>query len=1054
MKSRAGILAAVLVVSLSVVCVYPAYAEEPQEASETKEEVCEETELIKETGAGPEEGSFWIYAGKEAGRTLWVNGATGTAAEGLESFRFPEGEEWKAQWEAWHTAGFESWESQEGETVIMEVQPEDDYEWEKLQVLDKYGNFLELTETENGCKFRMPASDVLVSLKMQGRPKEDPWGTGEKTEIPGIPQALGREAEEQTEELQDKELEKYNLAAAAQPRYSGSYYTADAYEQFALGQSVQLWGLTTAGGYGDRQYIFALKNGDNSLVDSWEEGVMGTPDGIPFFCIEADIDYNNSVLATVYEGRNYLSQDEIIECALACKYMEDHISVLNGNKTDLFFLQQCAVWTIRENHGYRAYSVQTNYVAPYTVSHNGDINFAYAFVQNSIAWAIANKGNYTGYCKVLDNHTGQKCGVFKAVENPKGTLAIQKSSALPQISDNNACYSLEGAEYTVYQMGTDTVVGTITTDAGGYGTLGNLPAGSYDIVEMKAPKGYLLDSTRHTITINAGQTTTYQAKDEPGNDPVLTLLVKRDVETGKPMGNARLKGAEYTVKYYDVNLSTDPAEIGITEKYTWILETDEKGRAYLDNAHKISGDEFVIGLHGNPVLPLGTITIQESKAPEGYLLNTTLYVANTIQQNGSVSTTNLPNEETYAATEQVKRGDLEFTKLDTETGRFMAGIPFRVISQTTGENHILVADADGHASTSAVPHSAETNENDAVIGEADYSSSFGIWFGGSEPDDTKGALPYDTYTVRELPCEANYGKDLAEFTVTISENGKTVDVGTVENQTILTNTKARDAETGTQVITSVNYASIVDTFYYENLTPGRKYTVKGAVRNPETGEVIVQNGAPLIAEKAFTSAAVNGEVKLTFLLHAAELEGKQVVVTEELYDGDSLRTTHEDLDDPDQTVTVLTGDLTVTKTIAADEIIWAHGNPTFLVKVSGFSQTGKGQQFYHTYEFTREYVEANTAPDGTVSLLYMFQDIPTSERYRVEELPVSRYSLTDMEGNGSNVTTYFSDKSSGFDSYVLVNLVNQPSGTQVTITNQKTNDAWESHTALLHNVIQ
>ena len=46
-----------------------------------------------------------------------------------------------------------------------------------------------------------------------------------------------------------------------------------------------------------------------------------------------------------------------------------HLDEIGYNKTDLFFLQQCAVWTVRENHGYRAYSSQSNYVAPVSYTH-------------------------------------------------------------------------------------------------------------------------------------------------------------------------------------------------------------------------------------------------------------------------------------------------------------------------------------------------------------------------------------------------------------------------------------------------------------------------------------------------------------------------------------------------------------------------------------------------------------------------------------------------------------------------------------------------------------
>ena len=35
-----------------------------------------------------------------------------------------------------------------------------------------------------------------------------------------------------------------------------------------------------------------------------------------------------------------------------------------------------------------------------------------------------------------------------------------------------------------------------------------------------------------------------------------------------------------------------------------------------------------------------------------------------------------------------------------------------------------------------------------------------MWFGTSEPDDSKGALPYDTYIIEELRSDSNKGFEL------------------------------------------------------------------------------------------------------------------------------------------------------------------------------------------------------------------------------------------------------------------------------------------------------
>ena len=831
--------------------------------------------------------------------------------------------------------------------------------------------------------------------------------------------------------------------------FSGSYNTADAYDQLTLGQSVQMWGLTNAFGYGERQYIFALKNGDNSLLDSWNEGVMGTQDGIPYFCIEADVDYNNSVLAEVYDGLNYLSQDVITECALSCRYMEEHFDEIGYNKTDLFFLQQCAVWTVRENHGYRAYSSQSNYVAPYTVSHNGDLNFAYAFVQNSISWAAANKENYTGYCKVLDNHTGQKCGVFKAVEHPKGVLELQKSSSEPRISGDNSCYTLENAEYTIYRPGTDEIAGIITTNADGYGKLENLEAGSYEILETKAPRGYLGDMNRHTVMIHANMVTSFAAEDIPCNDPVTLLLVKGDSETGTAQGGATLEGAEYTVKYYDTYTKTDPAESGWNPKYTWVFKTDASGRVILDEPHRISGDALLTEpSSGQAALPLGTLTIQETKAPAGYLLDDEMYVANTVQNSGSTVTDGLPNCENFMAEDQVIRGDLEFVKLNDDNEEPMAGIGFRITSRSTGESHRLISDEQGSVSTAAARrlHTRNTNEG--------QNSTDGIWFGASAPEDAKGALIYDSYLVEELPCEENYGKDLAEFEITVTENGISVNAGEIRNRTILTDTKASAGLDGSKTITDIENPLIRDVFYYKNLTAGREYTLKGYMRNSETGQIIEQDGKLLAVEKSFTPATDQGEVELVFSLNAAELEGLNVVITEELYRKGIELTRHEELQDPEQTIEVLTGDLTVSKSVAADEIHWDHGNPVFLIRVTGTTVGGNICTFTHVFCFNREDVERNTLDTGEVILSYTFERIPISRSYRVEEVKVSRYCLDSISGNGAHVQVMETGGDSCcYAGCAVVNLAEKPRGTEVIFRNKKVNDGWLGHNSLVQNVI-
>ena len=129
----------------------------------------------------------------------------------------------------------------------------------------------------------------------------------------------------------------------------------------------------------------------------------------------------------------------------------------------------------------------------------------------------------------------------------------------------------------------------------------------------------------------------------------------------------------------------------------------------------------------------------------------------------------------------VRRGDLELTKVREDTMERLAGVPFRLESETTGEAHVLVTDANGYASTAASwnPHSQRPNANDNRA-DGSYDPEAGIWFGpGTTPDDARGALPYDTYTLRELPCAANEGLVLVIIPgITITRDGHVVSLGT------------------------------------------------------------------------------------------------------------------------------------------------------------------------------------------------------------------------------------------------------------------------------------
>ena len=284
-------------------------------------------------------------------------------------------------------------------------------------------------------------------------------------------------------------------------------------------------------------------------------------------------------------------------------------------------------------------------------------------------------------------------------EPPKsGKIKLEKTSAKPDVTDGNNNYSLAGAEYSVYRNSACTdFVDKVITDDKGKGFLDNLPLGTYYVKETKASLGYTLDKTVYTVEITNGDTAviekTVNSKETPLLDPTAILLKKVDSETGNgtPQGSASLADAQFRVKYYSEMMDTDPATSGHTAKKTWILKTDSKGFLALDDEHKVSGDSFYMASDGKtPALPYGTLTFEEIKAPNGYLINPTIIVCkiDKTQSGGIVYQEPIQKE-------NVLKMDIE--KIQAGTSKPIKGVVFEH-TKPDGSKETLTTDESGQLS--------------------------------------------------------------------------------------------------------------------------------------------------------------------------------------------------------------------------------------------------------------------------------------------------------------------------------------------------------------------
>lgn len=335
---------------------------------------------------------------------------------------------------------------------------------------------------------------------------------------------------------------------------------------------------------------------------------------------------------------------------------------------------------------------------------------------NIATWSlvITPPGAWDGYSYVNGYPSGyQRVGTTfsAAFEIPNGYVKVKKTSANPDLTNGNDCYSLDGAVYTIYSDAACTAgVATMTTNSSGDSNTVTLRSGTYYVKETTAPKGFALDKTVHTVTITSGQTTTINVSDKAQSDPVGILLGKIDKETNqnKPQGSASLAGAKFEVNYYAVQMDTDPAKSGYGPLRTWMLQTDEDGYCYYDDAYKISGHALYYNSTGYASLPLGTITIQEKEAPEGYLVNEEVYVRQ-IKANGTSEWV-----ETYNQPEIPEQSlNLDVVKTLKGTSTAIPGVVF-THTKPDGSTEDLTTDANGKVSFKGLTYGIHTIEEKSV----------------------------------------------------------------------------------------------------------------------------------------------------------------------------------------------------------------------------------------------------------------------------------------------------------------------------------------------------
>jgi len=450
-----------------------------------------------------------------------------------------------------------------------------------------------------------------------------------------------------------------------------------------------------------------------------------------------------------------------------------------------------------------------------------------------------------------------------------GHIHVQKQSSNPDVTSSNSLYSLAGARFEIRDMW-GAYVGTIITDAQGRANTYNLntsrwalpggeapagiPLGRYTVTEVYAPPGFALNPTPQEVRLSAANMSTTSLQpgadnpqyfhyatgsltftNDPRMDPTMLMLEKVDADTGEghAQGGATLAGAQYTFRFFDRTFpegtsdqAIQAALAGQAPMRTWVFETqvedwgDGVRRAQIRfDASFLAPNQppLFTDLTGIPQLPLGTLLIHETQAPEGYFVDPNVYVS-VIRDGAGTSTSTIPStiHRMPTSPDLVFYGDVSVVKFSEPTTAGaglqnpLPGVEFKIKDNNPTNDGVanplygeivarLVTDADGFATTRDLDPD--------------------LYRDGLLPRDRDGHLPFGSYLLVENPDTVPPGFDWLQDPIPfeISQNAVQRHFTISNSDQIPVQVIKRDAGTNMPVVLSGMDFQILEN---NNGTPG------------------------------------------------------------------------------------------------------------------------------------------------------------------------------------------------------------------------------------------
>ena len=452
--------------------------------------------------------------------------------------------------------------------------------------------------------------------------------------------------------------------------------------------------------------------------------------------------------------------------------------------------------------------------------------------------------------------------------------------AVYEITAAEDVYTLDGT--LRYAKGA--VVDEITTDKNGTAVTEPLYLGKYEIREIKAPYGMIVNDEIHTVELTyAGQeisiteTSAEFCNERQKAEISLAKMLAQDEKFGIGMNNEILS-VQFGL-FADEDLKAADGSVIPKDSLLEIVSCDENGKAAF-----------------NTDIPVGAkLYVKEISADSHYLLSDEKYYVIFEYAGQNVATVNLSVNNGELIENNLIYGTVKGLKIDRETDETIAGALFGLFkadeTEFTEKTAILLA---------------KSNEN-------------GIF--------TFENIPFGEWTIKELQPAENYLPSDNIHRITVTENEQIIEITAVNDR--IPEIKTTATVDGEKEICATEVFNLTDTVSYKHLIPGKEYVLKGILIDKSTGKPLVINGKKIHSEASFTPENPSGEVTVKFTFDSKFIkQDTDIVIFENLYrDGKELAV-HANIEDEGQTVKVKVPKIGTKATVNGKKSITAKGTIT------------------------------------------------------------------------------------------------------------------------------